>query len=364
MEPVELRTGRLHLRPWHPDDAAAVLAACSDPEVQRWTTVPSPYTAADAAAWAGEVAPGLWESGTGAPFGVFDPAGRLLASVGLHDLDGRHGTLGYWAAPAARGRGVVTEAATAVTRWAFDGLGLARVSWEAEVGNWASRAVAEKCGFTVEGVHRRQLLHRGALVDCWSGGLLADDEVVDQRTFGGSWRDLAGDGLVLRRWRTDDADAVHEALSDPESARWLPVPSPYTAQDARDFVEAASHRWASGRAAPLCVERDGRVAGLVVLLPSAHDPGLAELGWWTAPWARGRRVASRALGLLVPWAVGLGVRRFEAGIDVANAASQRVAERAGMQREGVRRAGLRPGRDGRRADGVFYALVPAAAPVR
>ncbi|MGH3450260.1 MAG: GNAT family N-acetyltransferase, partial [Haloechinothrix sp.] len=43
MEPVELSDGDLLLRPWQPQDAEAVYRACRDPEIQRWTTVPSPY---------------------------------------------------------------------------------------------------------------------------------------------------------------------------------------------------------------------------------------------------------------------------------------------------------------------------------
>ncbi|MCW2666977.1 MAG: family N-acetyltransferase [Frankiales bacterium] len=359
MEPTEITAGRLHLRPWQPEDAEAVLAACTDPDVQRWTTVPSPYTEVDARAWVEQIAPGLWAGGTGAPFAVLDATtGALLASVGLHGIDGGRAELGYWSAPEARGQGVVGEAVGAVSRWAFGALGLQRLSWEAEVGNWPSRAVAERAGFTVEGVRRRAMRHRGELVDCWAGGLLATDEVVDRRAFGGRWRDLTGEGLVLRQWRRDDADAVLAGLSNAESARWLPVPSPYTAEDARAFVETAPHRWVSGHSAALCVQVDGQVAGLVVLMPSTLDRGLAELGWWTAPWARGRGVAARAVRVLVPWAAGLGVRRFEAGVDVDNLASQRVAERAGMTREGLRRAGLRPSRDGVRADGLLYALVP------
>ena len=48
IEPVELQAGDLLLRPFVPADAGAVFSACQDPEIQRWTTVPVPYTRDDA----------------------------------------------------------------------------------------------------------------------------------------------------------------------------------------------------------------------------------------------------------------------------------------------------------------------------
>lgn len=371
MDPVEITAGRLHLRPWEPRDAPEVFAICQDPEIQRWTSVPSPYAGTDAAFFVGELSPKGWEAGTDALFAVLDATtGAVLASVGLMGVDGRQGEVGYWAGPAARGRGVTTEAVGAVCRWAFGALGLHRVTWQAEVGNWPSRAVAEKCGFTLEGVRRGALpVHPGRaderLADGWSGGLLATDEVVDRRAFGdGTWRDLEGDGLRLRRWRDDDLAAVVAGLSDPEAARWLDVPVPYTEQDGRRFLEGTRARWADGVAAPLAVEVDGSVAGLVVLAPSPRDPGVAEVGWWTVPAARGRGVTARAVEAVVPWARELGLARLEASVDPENAASRRVAERAGMSAEGVLSAGLRPLRGEARRDGLLYARVLDAAPVR
>ena len=58
-------------------------------------------------------------------------------------------------------------------------------------------------------------------------------------------------------------------------------------------------------------------------------------------WRRGRGVATRALRLLSDWALspdGLGLARVQLTTDVDNPASQRVAERAGFEREGVLRA--------------------------
>src|SRR5262249_15137310 len=129
IEPTEITAGRLHLRQWWPSDAPAVFDACQDPEIARWTNVPHPYGHADAEQFVGESAPAQWASGTGAPFAVVDAtSGGLLASVHLSRItpDGS-AEIGFWCAPAARGQGVTAQAVTAVTRWAFGALGLARV---------------------------------------------------------------------------------------------------------------------------------------------------------------------------------------------------------------------------------------------
>jgi RimJ/RimL family protein N-acetyltransferase len=69
----------------------------------------------------------------------------------------------------------MTEAARAVARWAFTRLAVDRLEWRAEVGNTASRAVAERVGFTVEGVLRCALDNQGVRRDCWVGSLLPSD---------------------------------------------------------------------------------------------------------------------------------------------------------------------------------------------
>lgn len=177
VETVEIVAGRLHLRPWQPDDADAVYEACQDPQIQRWTRVPSPYTREDARTWTEERAPGGWARGEDATFAVLDAtSGRLLASVGLHRIDPRDavGEIGYWCLENARQQGVTTEAVRAVCEWAFGGLQLARIDWYSAVGNWASRRLAEKVGFIVEGVLRSRLRHASGRCDAWVGGLLPE----------------------------------------------------------------------------------------------------------------------------------------------------------------------------------------------
>jgi RimJ/RimL family protein N-acetyltransferase len=181
MDPVEITAGTLHLRPYTPADAGAVFEICQDPEIQRWTQVPSPYNAEDARTFTTEVSPRGWANGTEAIFAVCDAtSGAVLGSVGLHldrGGDDQMGEIGFLLAKDARGQGVIPRATAAVCRWGFESLGLGRIEWYAEVGNDASKRVAEKVGFTMEGVLRARLVHRGTRVDAWVAGLLAGDRI-------------------------------------------------------------------------------------------------------------------------------------------------------------------------------------------
>ncbi len=184
MQPFVLATERVRLSVPTARDVDAVAAICADPAIAEWTTVPSPYTRADAEGFVtGAVADG-WDAGTAFTWAVREPGdadGPVLGMVGMTqegpaDAE-RVGELGYWAAPAARGRGLTTEAARLVVDWALDpeGLGLVRVHWSAYVGNWASRRVAWKLGFRHEGTLRRWAVQRGVRRDSWVGSLLPDD---------------------------------------------------------------------------------------------------------------------------------------------------------------------------------------------
>lgn len=178
MDPVEITAGRLHLRAPVLGDWPEIHAACQDADIRQWTSVPSPYTEGDAQSFVSDFAPEAWRTGRDATFAVCDAtSGQLLAMCDLGSLsrDAGIGAVGYWCAPWARGQGVMTAAVQALCRWGFGDLGLARIEWYAEAGNLGSRRVAEKAGFTYEGLLRGKLMHRGKRVDAWVGGLLATD---------------------------------------------------------------------------------------------------------------------------------------------------------------------------------------------
>ncbi|GGY06273.1 GNAT family N-acetyltransferase [Streptomyces minutiscleroticus] len=176
MDPVTLTSPRLLLRTVGPQDTDAVHAAAQDPDIQRWTTVPSPYLYEHARSFTEQMVPDGWADDSMFTFGAFLPEdGALVAMLGLTTRSAGVVEIGFWAAKEHRGRGYVTEAALAVCRWAFTRIAADRVEWRAEVGNGASRAVAERAGFRVEGVLRAGIVNKGTRRDCWVGSLLPHD---------------------------------------------------------------------------------------------------------------------------------------------------------------------------------------------
>lgn len=82
--------------------------------------------------------------------------GRLLGGTGLHRMDWavRRFEIGYWIRPEAAGQGHVSEAVRLLAALAFGTLAARRVEIRCDARNVKSRAVAERCGFTLEGVLR------------------------------------------------------------------------------------------------------------------------------------------------------------------------------------------------------------------
>jgi RimJ/RimL family protein N-acetyltransferase len=153
MELPTLRDTDLVLRPKRPEDADAITSACQDPEIPRWTLVPSPYTRADADEF---IAAGETDAAAGTSVSLLavDAAdGRLLGSFSLMELARapRYGEIGYWVAAPERGRGIAARAVRLLTGWAQTEPGLERIEILAHRDNAPSRRVAEKAGYRDSG---------------------------------------------------------------------------------------------------------------------------------------------------------------------------------------------------------------------
>lgn len=163
------------------------------------------------------------------------------------------------------------------------------------------------------------------------------------------------DGLLLRLPTDDDVPAVTAACQDPGIQRYTLAPSPYTEDDARGFVERAGSGLESGEGFGLVVTDavDGTLLGAVGIRVDLRDV-LGRLGYWVAPPARGRRVATTAAGLLCRYAfTELALERLELEAATENVASNAVASRLGFRLEGTRRRGAVAGHDGTRGGSRF-----------
>ncbi len=162
---------------------------------------------------------------------------------------------------------------------------------------------------------------------------------------------LADETVRLRSWREDDVPALVEALADPEISLWIDrIPFPYTESDARAFV-ASSPGFAIADLA-------GELLGACGVEWSDPGQSVATVGYWLRSGARGRGVATAATRLVARWVLGeLGFERLELRADPQNAASCRVAERAGFRLDGTLRSVRYNARQRRRIDLRVYSLL-------
>lgn len=155
--PVEgLSDGVIRVRLPADADVPAIVEACKDEAIQRFTTVPESYSEQDARNFAAQSAETM-AGGRGFEAVVADAeTGEYLGGAGVrrHEVETRRWHVGYLVAPWARGRGVATRAVRLLCRYAFDELGAERIEICAEPANEASQAVAERAGFTREGILR------------------------------------------------------------------------------------------------------------------------------------------------------------------------------------------------------------------
>ena len=162
-----IENGIVTLRPWERADAVFVFETCQDPDIQRWTRVPRPYTALDAATFIDRHARSQPED-DGAFFAITrTDNGELLGAISLHRIDWafRQAEIGYWIGPDARREGVASAAVHALTAWGFASLGLVEVHLITARENTASQGVARRAGYVFSHVLPDECRDGDELVD-------------------------------------------------------------------------------------------------------------------------------------------------------------------------------------------------------
>lgn len=162
---MQLVLKKCTIRPWRLDDAESIARHANNRKV--WLTVrdrfPHPYTIQDAHEF-------LQRAITEQPELKFciELEGAAVGGIGVHpgeDVHRHTATMGYWLGEEFWGRGIMTEAVTAVTSFCFENFLLRRISAEVFANNRASARVLEKAGFTFEGRLKNNVVKDGNLLD-------------------------------------------------------------------------------------------------------------------------------------------------------------------------------------------------------
>ena len=356
-------TAGVQLRAHAESDVPRIVEQCRDPEMVRWTTVPTVYDEQQARDFLAHIRED-WDAGRSWSWAVellasdATPEGVFGGTISVSDHAAGVGEVAFGLHPATRGRRAMTAALRLVRDYAFDTLGFRVLRWRAAVGNWGSRRTAAAAGFRFDGAVRLLLNHRGELLDGWLATITADDPRVDL-----SWPvppRLTGSGAVLRPFGEPDLDRVVEACSDPDTQHWLvSLPRPYRIEHARAYLEDCRELAARRDGWTWCITTDDpdgadECVGALSLEGFGGYARRLEIGYWAHPDARGRGLVSdavRAVAALVEQQrlADSVIIRCAAG----NAASRRVAERAGYHENGVQPAS-EPLGDGTLDDLVTY----------
>ncbi len=328
--------------------------------------MPVPYTRDDAAQHLRHHIPDGWESDRAWGFVVEardqDGQQRFAGTVSLRNRGEHRAEISYGAHPWARGQGIMERALRLLLSWGFEQRDLKTVLWLSHRGNWASRSLARRLGFSLDGTVRSWLPHREDLVDTWAGTLTRGEEMSARVP----WLEsptLRGSAVAVRRIIPADLARIVESLNDPETQRWSQTArdgSPHTVANHASFIDERLEEAATGRHVHWAVADldSDQYLGWVSLL-NVHHGREAELSYCAHPHARRRGWTTEACRLVVRHCFvdladgGLGLHRLTASAAAENEGSHRVLERAGFMRVGRERESALM-RDGSWADSITF----------
>ncbi|MCX4819551.1 GNAT family N-acetyltransferase [Streptomyces sp. NBC_01142] len=152
---------------------------------------------------------------------------------------------------------------------------------------------------------------------------------------------LGDDGAEVRPlepWRAEEFLA-HMDRGREYIGRYVGLPTVVTdLESSRAFLQAYANKQAADAGRVYGIWLDGKLVGGVMFRIFDTAEGNCEAGCWLEPAVAGRGLVTRAVQVLIDWAVEeRGMHRVEWHVSSANAASIKVAERLGMRRDGVLR---------------------------
>jgi RimJ/RimL family protein N-acetyltransferase len=177
-----LQTGRLILRPLQLEDAEQAQSLFPHWEVVKFLNnqIPWPYPADGALTYFRDVALPAMERGTQWHWTLRlrEAPEELIGAINLTSKE-THATRGFWLGLPWHGRGLMTEAASAVNDYCFDVAGFDVLRIPKAVANTTSRRVSEKTGMHVIATEERDYVSGRLLTEIWE---ITADEWREKRT--------------------------------------------------------------------------------------------------------------------------------------------------------------------------------------
>jgi RimJ/RimL family protein N-acetyltransferase len=150
--PITLVGDGIHLREWAPEDLDDLVELLDEPDIARWTPMPSPFDLEAGIAYLKRAHQGRM-TGQRIQLAITADGGKALGEVLLFGVDvgAREAELGYLVGAEYRRRGLAAGALSLLSGYAHNTLHLGRLLLRIDPGNAASCAVARRCGYRLTG---------------------------------------------------------------------------------------------------------------------------------------------------------------------------------------------------------------------
>jgi ribosomal-protein-alanine N-acetyltransferase len=164
---VEILTEKFRMRPFVPSDAAAFVAGLNTKTIERDTTIDLPWKLDSADWWISFITDAALRAPVPEKHFVIEVDGRLAGSIGIINIEGHRGEIGYWIVDEHAGKGIMTEAVKQMVDYCIEDLGLVRIFAPVLTHNKGSARVLKKNGFELEGTLQKFYKKNGKFVDAW-----------------------------------------------------------------------------------------------------------------------------------------------------------------------------------------------------
>jgi len=191
--PIKLTGDGIQLREWRSEDLDDLIELLDEPDIARWTPMPSPFDVEAGIAYLKRAHQGRL-SGQRIQLVITTDGGRPLGEVLLFGVDAglKEAELGYLVGAAYRRRGLASGALSLLAGYAHGSLGLSRLLLRIDPGNVPSTLVARRCGFRLtgeppilqEGPYGSSSLDTWELVETQAGNRLERLRNVATRRYG------------------------------------------------------------------------------------------------------------------------------------------------------------------------------------